>query len=281
MIVAIIIALAIVASTFLDKKFPDAEILPKYKEIYIDEIKFDRVDLLQGDTAIATISVYNNSDADQKVIAGLFLLEKSKNYDGVNVDYASQKQYKTLEPKSKVVLNYRIPINIDEGNYKALIWLHKTENQIETVVEDKWYQRGITVNANKNFNQIVGEDPYQLEGIVLGSISIGPKVLATGAAISIKDKITNYSSKPVKLATGVYLLNKNKYYGRDEIDMILDKQTFELAPEENKFIDYNVPISLASGKYRILLWIHQFKDNKEEVILDYWVPGNIEITDAI
>lgn len=279
LIVLCVVTLSLGVSRSLGQNSQTFDFFPKYKDIYSDNLQVNSVNLTQGDSLNTSFTVYNTSDKEKGVATGVFLVNSNKKYDGSVVDYASQKQETIIKPKDTKNFSWKIPANLDPGNYKMLYWVHQIIDGAETVLEDNWYQREIKISPNPSLNTIKGEESSMDQGFVIHDLLISPKHLQTGKKLSLSYRIVNNESGTEEMVSGVFLLEKNKKYTGADLDQVLPSQKATIQSGRSSLFQYDEAINMKPGDYRILIWLHRINQSKEEVVFDYWAPGNIVVGD--
>ena len=280
-IVVLIICLGAWITSFVDKKFPGIGTFPKYKDIYIDDMRVDKNEVVAGETLTASISVYNNSDKEKELSVGMFAIRSDQVYDGSNIDYASQKQQYKIASKTSKKSEWKVPVNWEKGSYRILFWLHQIDDGAEKVLEDSWYPKIISVSGAKDSNIIRGEESNADQGLVLSQLLISPINITSNGLLSIDYTITNHDQTASKIETGVFLINKNKLYQGDNVDQVIGKKSSTIKAGQFKNFSDKEQIHLNPGEYKILIWLHRLNGDKSEVVFDYWAPGNIIVGDVI
>lgn len=275
LIVLCVVTLSLGISSSLGQNSQTFDFFPKYKDIYSDNLQVNSVNLTQGDSLDTSFTVYNMSDKEKGVSTGVFLVNSNKKYDGSVVDYASQKQEAIIKSKDTKNFSWKIPANLDQGNYKMLYWVHQMIDGAETVLEDNWYQREIQISPNPSLNTIKGEESSKDQGFVIHDLLISPKRLQIGKKLSLSYRIVNNESDTGKMVSGVFLLEKNKKYTGADLDQVLPSQKATIQSGGSSLFQYDETINMKPGEYRILIWLHRINQSKEETVFDYWAPGNI------
>lgn len=272
---ALVISAGVWLAFSIDKKYPGVAVFPKYKDVYVDDMSVSSNEISQGDALTTSISVYNNTEKDEELAVGVYIIKSDKVYDGSNVDYASQKQQYVVGSKSSKKSEWKIPVVLDPGQYKILFWLHQFDEGAERVVEDSWYPKIVNVISGQKPDSIRGEESNADQGLLMSGLLIKPVKLEKSGRLAVSYRVMNNFDQNVSIETGVYLIDKDKQYKGDNVDQVLPKKATSIAARKYKIFTYDADISLPAGEYKVLIWLHKMTGDKSEVVFDYWAPGNI------
>lgn len=276
-IVLVVVTVGLGVSHSLGQRNQTIDVFSKFKggTVYSDNLSVNTNNLVQGDNLNVSFSVYNMDDKEQGVAVGVYLINSNKTYDASNFDYAAQKQQAIIKSGEKKDFGWKIPLYLNAGSYKMLYWIHKVTDGNETYYEDKWFQQQIRISQRTDVNIIQGEDSNADQGLVLHDLLIKPKHFRTGQKLSATYRINNYESKSADVVSGVFILDKNKQYTYSSLDQILPSQKATILGGDNHVFAYDETLNLKPGEYRILVWLHRIDSSGENVVFDYWAPGNI------
>lgn len=273
------VLLIVAASSLVSAKYPDL-FVPEKSEIVLRKVDVQNKEVKRGEDMDLAFSLFNNTNQPQHVIAGFFMLKEGVVYDGVNLDYVSRKQQADLGIKESKDFTWQVPIYIEPGNYKIMIWIHDFKDGAENVVKDYWYPELIQIKEpEQKITSIEGDSINPGTDYYLSGLKISPQTISSNQPLNVEYDIAINSKKDKELVTGIFLIDKNKKYDGENIDYIFKAQKKEISNDNKIHFSYQEKINLPKGEYRVLIWIHKIIDGKEELVEDYFAPGEIEVTD--
>lgn len=275
------VLLVVDAASLVSAEYPNL-FVPEKSEIVLRKVNIQNKEIKNGEDINLTFSLFNNTNNSQHVFAGFFMLKEGAVYDSVNLDYASRKQQAELAIKESKDFSWQVPIYIEPGNYKILIWVHDFKDGAENVIQDYWYPELIKIpNPDQKIISIKGDNVNPGTDYYISGLKISPQTIPSREPLEIEYDIAINAKKDKELVTGVFLFDKNKKYNEENIDYKFKTQKKDISNDNKIHLSYKETTDLPRGKYRVLIWIHKIVNGEEELVEDYFAPGEIEITDNI
>ncbi len=112
----------------------------KSSPAYIKDIEIFPMQHLSSSGKIkANFKVANNSQNTLNAKVGIYLYQKDKIYNGINIDFASEEQNKAVYSNTEQKFSWEFDLkDLPTGDYNVLAWLHKIDvDGKEIFIEDQ------------------------------------------------------------------------------------------------------------------------------------------------
>lgn len=274
--VSLVFALAMIVK----ENFPTLDFGFSKKDLIVKKFDLNSVVLNQDDAILVSSILHNNSKKPKHIKAGIFLIKSNKIYDSTNVDFYSPEQEIFIESSASSYLDWKLPVAIDSGKFKMLLWIHQIENGAETVLKDYWYPREITIEESLqplSNRTLRGDMSTKALNIYIKDAEVFPmQYLSSSGKIKASFKAVNNLQNTLNAKVGIYFYQKDKIYNGVNIDLASEEQTRPVYSNTEQRFSWEIdPKDLPTGEYKVLAWLHKIDINGKEVFIeDQVLPSN-------